>query len=118
MKLKPFDIEAARRGESVVLISSNGPPVPVRFVGQRASGSIAVESHDWGSPICSYQESALRMVPNPEQVWVVTWWVNGTSLRYMTSAFHEEEDANRYISDHKCELPHASPKITPVEIQP
>lgn len=108
---KPFDIEAARQGHPVQTAAGT----IVRFIGQMSDGRIVLER---AGELRHAPESELRMAPKPEMVWVVTWWFKGTVLNFMTAAFHDEECVNRYISDHKCELPHASPKITPVEIQP
>lgn len=59
--MKPFDLEAAKRGEPIVRCYADDRTEPVTFVGSISTGEVAVEHKDQN--IYRYWPEELRMAP-------------------------------------------------------
>ena len=96
--MKPFDLEAAKRGEPICLISlSANTTIPVRFVGTRSDGRVVIETTDGGSTY-TYDAEALVMAPNRVTLYVVTWWYRGKPLLDPCFWFTEKVHAETYVA--------------------
>jgi hypothetical protein len=66
--MKPFDLEAAKRGEPILYASMNREGfATVHFVGQAEDGAPVIQ---WGNRIFAESESELRMAPKKQTVYV------------------------------------------------
>lgn len=94
MKLKPFDLEAAKAGKPIVKDSGT----PVRFIGTMLDGRIVYErdGHLYHTP-----ESTLRMAPEERTVWVVLTPAGGG--HWLTTEESAEECAKLMRRVHKIE---------------
>lgn len=68
--MKPFDLEAAKRGEPIVCYSPFGKaPADISFIGVRSNGDIVVEVP--GVSLGVYPPHELRMKPRKRTVYLV-----------------------------------------------
>lgn len=106
--MKPFDLEAAKRGDPICLTDGQ----LVDFIGVDSKGYIVVES-DLNScdRIDTFYSGELYMAPKKRTVWVNLYPQNIPNL-YM---FDTEERADQYASFHR--LLRIGDKAYPVEIE-
>ena len=83
--MKPFDLEAAKRGEPILYALN--PSYPITFIGARRDGSIVYEDTDGG--LATIREMGLRMAPKKRTVWVNLYRTSGRGCYY-----NSEADAN------------------------
>jgi hypothetical protein len=113
--MKPFDLEAAKRGEPVQLSSGS----PVRFIGVMSDGRVVVEWSD--KQLGHLPASNLRMAPVPRTIYVVTWWFEGKPRDDSCLWFHSKDRAEGYAATVKSNYGQPGnkwdhPVITPVEV--
>lgn len=116
MNLKPFDLEAARRGEAVVTKLG----APLRFIGVMSDGRIVIEPTNSGG-LAHLPSSSLRMAPVPRTIYVVTWWFEGKPRDDSCLWFHSKDRAEGYAATVKSNYGQPGnkwdhPVITPVEV--
>jgi hypothetical protein len=84
--MKPFDIEAAKRGEPILYASMNREGFAVvHFVGQAEDGTPVIQ---WGKRIFAESESELRMAPKKRTVYVNIY----TSKAGESNAWHHDSE--------------------------
>lgn len=96
MTLKPFDLEAAKRGEPFSH-SNDSEKHPYKFIGTLSTGDVVIEHN--GKPF-SYPTQMLCMLP--KKVWRLKWTSQGKSLGQISFAKHEADfdswaNAKNYI---------------------
>lgn len=111
---RPFDIEAARRGDQVQTVSG----VIVHFIGQMSDGRIVYERAGElrHAPGCD-----LRMAPVPVTIYVVTWWFEGKLQDDHCFWFPNKDRADGYAASVKGKHGEPGnkwnhPVITPMEV--
>lgn len=73
-QLKPFDLEAAKRGEAICDVAGT----VVVFVGVTVNGNVVVED---GDRLHRWFQSSLRMAPKKRTVWV-NFYKSGSAAYY------------------------------------
>lgn len=86
--MKPFDLEAAKRGEPVYDICTG---MVVHFVGTTIDGAIAIELYN---AIYRRKEKELFMAPKKRTVWVNLYEVS-RSLQYQFTTKKEADEYDR-----------------------
>lgn len=91
--MKPFDLEAAKRGEPIVCYSPFGKaPADISFIGVRSNGDIVVEVP--GVSLGVYPPHELRMKPQKLTVYLVAQRdINGGPWYLKKSKADEEAHA-------------------------
>ena len=64
--MRPFDLEAAKRGEPIEAIFSADSWEFVHFIGVRLDGSVVFENHR-GGRFYNYPENKIRMAEKPAE---------------------------------------------------
>lgn len=99
--MKPFDLEAAKRGEPICLADGQ----IVDFIGVDSKGYIVVESDlNWAARIDCFYSGELHMAPKKRTVWVNLYQYFDTQ---------EDADAAHTIADFQ----RIGCKAYPVEIE-
>lgn len=99
--MKPFDLEAAKRGDPLYTLL-NGK---ASFIGLKKDGSVVLEYDAW---IESRQQNEVFMAPKKRTFWV-NLLISGKAFHYDT-----EESANRMIGSSDQRI---GGKAYPVEIE-
>lgn len=103
--MKPFDLEAARRGEPIVrYYIKDGRSIPLTYLGRMRCGLIVTE--DEKGSLLIYDEAELRMAPRKRTLYIGIQSI-GTSGPWFSVA----EDADDWVE----EFP-ATRRYIPVEV--
>jgi len=93
MSGKPFDLEAAKRGEKVQYNYGNGEWADVHFVGVKKCGEIVFQ-HLIGSPYLFHPIlPLLRMAPKPPKEMWVQWFHGPNGVIMGTTPRDSPDDA-------------------------
>ena len=101
--MKPFDLEAAKRGEPIVAHQK----VVRQFIGARKNGYIVCETS--GGTILEYHPKDLSMAPKTRTVWV--------NLYPRKSMLCNEWYDSKQEADNNCTSERIGGKAYPVEIE-
>ncbi len=96
--MKPFDLEAAKRGEPFGYQFHNGSCKLRAFIGVRSNGEIVYE-HPRDGSLDSTSATNLRMLPRKTARWVNIYRRSDGTLRLSNTGPHDaEEDATFFNS--------------------
>lgn len=117
--MKPFDIEAAKRGEPYTIRGSNNPHTFLRVMkrGDREQiiGVFVESNGDEYATILPPEE--LCMLPRKETRWVVTWRRKDDAISIGSGAYESEASATTAMRDYSKSPHRHSFSINEIEVE-